>query len=161
MHPHGFHVVLLYRTDSEEWRFHFWPQGPRLIAGMPAFIHTHDRHVESRILQGQLTNVLYDVAAVPAGGQPLYKVRYSGDRYASATSNFLRKTTTRVQPTIRRRDDMGRGDTYHVERHAYHEAVVPEQLATSTLVCMRARSPGRGDGDRARRLSRNDRLHSG
>ena len=31
---------------------------------------------------------------------------------------------------------------YEVERHAYHEAVVPEQLATSTLVCMHGRSAG-------------------
>jgi hypothetical protein len=142
MHPHGFYVVLLGRTEMGEWRFHFWPRGPRAIAGMPAFIHTHDRHVESRILQGQLTNTLYEVAEVPTGGQPLYEVGYGGDRYAPATSNFLRQTTTRVQPIIRRRDAMRCGDTYHVERHAYHEASVPEQLATSTLVCMHGRSPG-------------------
>lgn len=142
MHPHGFYVVLLGRTETEEWRFHFWPQGPRTIAGMPAFIHTHDRHVESRILQGQLTNTLFEIAAVHPGGQPLYEVGYGGDRYASSTSNFLRRTSTRVQPIIRRSDTMGCGDTYHVERHAYHEAVVPDHLATSTLVCMRERSPG-------------------
>jgi hypothetical protein len=142
MHPHGFYVVLLRRTDCEEWRFHCWPHGPRRINGMPAFIHTHDRHVDSRILQGKLTNILYDVVAVPSGGQPIYEVGYGGDRYASATTNILRRTTTRVQPTILQQDDMGVGETYHVERHAYHEAVVPEQLATATLVCMHARSPG-------------------
>jgi len=142
MHPHGFYVVLVGRTETEEWRFHFWPQGPRVISGMPAFIHTHDRHIESRVLQGQLTNILYDVAAVSTGGLPLYEVEYQGDRYASATSNFLRQATMRVQPTILRHDTMGCGDTYRVERHAYHEAVVPEELATSTLVCMHGRSPG-------------------
>jgi hypothetical protein len=109
---------------------------------MPAFIHTHDCHVESRLLQGQLTNIVYDVDAVPGGGQPLYEVGYGGDRYAPATTNFLRLTTTRVQPTIRLRHYMQRGDKYHVERHAFHEAVVPEQQATSTLVCMHGRSPG-------------------
>jgi len=142
MHPLGFYVVLLDRTETEEWRFHFWPKGSRLIAGIPAAIHTHDRHVESRILQGELTNILYDVATVPSGGQPLYEVTYGGDRYSSATSNFLRQTTSRVEPTIRCRDTMGCGDIYHVERHAYHEAVVPEKLATCTLVCMHGRSPG-------------------
>ncbi|MGC2782639.1 MAG: hypothetical protein WA397_02150 [Roseiarcus sp.] len=142
MHPHGFYVVLLGCTETEEWRFHFWPKGPRAVAGMPAFIHTHDRHIESRILQGQLTNILYDVASVATGGQPLYEVAYGGDRYESATSNFLRLTTTRVQSNIRHHDTMGCGDTYHVERHAYHEVAVPEQLATSTLVCMHGRSPG-------------------
>jgi hypothetical protein len=71
--------------------------------GMPAFIHTHHHHIESRILQGQLTNIIYDVAAVPAGGQPLYEVGYAGDRYASDTSNLLCRTSTRVQPVIQRR----------------------------------------------------------
>jgi hypothetical protein len=42
MHPHGFYVVLLGRDEKEEWRFHFWPKGPRTTLGMPAFIHTHD-----------------------------------------------------------------------------------------------------------------------
>ena len=142
MHPHGFYVVLLSRTDTEEWRFHFWPKGVRLITGMPAFIHTHDRHVESRILQGQLTNILYDVRAVSTDGQPLYAVEYAGDRYASATSNCLRQTTTRVEANVLRRDTVRCGGTYHVERHAYHEALVPEQLATSTLVCMHGQVPG-------------------
>jgi hypothetical protein len=100
VHPHGFYVVLLSRTEAEEWRFHFWPQGTRTIAGMPAFIHTHDRHVESRILQGQLTNIFYDVPTVLVGGQPLYEVSYGGDRYSSATSNFLQQTSTRVQPIV-------------------------------------------------------------
>ena len=135
VHPHGFYVVLVERTETEEWRFHFWPDAPRPVAGMPAFIHTHDRHVESRILQGRLTNILYDVIAVPAGGQPLCEVGYGGDRYVSATSNFLRRTSTRVQSTALRSDTMGRGDVYHVERHTFHEAVVPDQLATATLVC--------------------------
>jgi hypothetical protein len=142
IHPHGFYVVLLDRMEAEEWRFHFWPKDPRAITGMPAFIHTHDCHVESRLLHGQLTNIVYDVDAVPICGQPLYEVSYGGDRYAPATSNFLRLTTTRVQPTIRRRHSMERGDRYHVERHAFHEAVVPEQQATSTLVCVHGRSPG-------------------
>jgi len=141
VHPHGFYVVLLGRTKNEEWRFHFWPKGFRTITGMPAYIHTHDRHVESRVLQGQLTNILYDVAMVPTGGQPLYEVGYDGDRYASATSNFLCQTTTRVQPIIRRRHNVVCGETYHIERHAYHEAEVSQQIATSTLVRMYGRLP--------------------
>jgi hypothetical protein len=136
LHPHGFYVVLLGRNETEEWRFHFWPQGSRVITGMPAFIHTHDRHIESRILQGQLTNILYAAPEVPIGGQPLYVVSYVGDRYMPATSNLLRNTTIRVQPVIRHRDILNCGDMYHVERHEYHEAVVSEQTYTATLVCM-------------------------
>lgn len=142
MHPHGFYVVLLGRNETEEWRFHFWPKGSRCIAGMPAFIHTHDRHVESRILQGELTNVGYDVAAVPSGGQPLYEVGYDGDRYASATSNLLRRTNSQVKPTVRRVETMACGEMYCVERHTYHQAVVSKELATATLVCMYGRAPG-------------------
>jgi hypothetical protein len=142
IHPHGFYVALLGRTETHEWRLHFWPKGPRVVNGMPAFIHTHNCHVESRILKGQLTNILYNVAADSAGGQPLYEVDYSGDRYAATTSNILRKTATRVQATIQRRSTHTCGDTYHVERCAYHEAVVSDGDTTSTLVCMHGRSPG-------------------
>jgi hypothetical protein len=31
---------------------------------------------------------------------------------------------------------------YHVEHHSFHEVTVPEQLETSTLVCIHGRSPG-------------------
>lgn len=47
MHPHGFYVALLHFTEAEEWRFHTWPKGTRNVLGMSAFIHTHDRNVES------------------------------------------------------------------------------------------------------------------
>ncbi|WP_160015445.1 hypothetical protein [Pseudomonas sp. 8BK] len=142
IHPHGFYVVLLDRTETEEWRFHYWPKGPRNILGMPAFIHTHDRHIESRILQGQLTNILHEVYEVQTDGQPLYEVAYEGDRYSSGTSNILRRTTTRIQSIVRQREIMRCGDMYHVERHEYHAALVSETLAVSTLVCMHGRSPG-------------------
>lgn len=142
LHPHGFHVVLLSRTEEEEWRLHFWPKGPRAVTGMPAFVHTHDRHVDSWILQGSITNILYDVQPVPAGGSPLYEVGYGGDRYSSMTSNILRRTAQRVQTSILSETTMQPGDTYRVDRHDYHEAFVPEDLCTVTLVRMHARSPG-------------------
>jgi hypothetical protein len=142
MHPHGFFVVPLHRGEVDDWRFHLWPKGPRTIAGMPAFIHTHDRHVESRILQGELTNVIYDVKTVTTGGFPLYEVGYGGDRYAPTTSNFLYKTTSRVAVEVETRETLCQGNCYRVERHAYHEALVPEQLTTATLVRMHSRSPG-------------------
>jgi hypothetical protein len=139
LHPHGFYVVLLGRTDSEEWRLHHWPLGKRSVTGMPAFIHTHNCSVESRILKGQLTNVSHDVSRVGTGGQPLYEVEYAGDRYAAATSNALRKTATLVLTTIRQQITYCSGDTYHVDCDAYHEACVSELDATSTLVCMHGR----------------------
>ena len=90
----------------------------------------------------ELINTVYDVVMVPTGGQPLYEVDYNGDRYAPPTSNFLRRTRTRVMPSIRSQDAMEPGDTYHIERHAYHQAFVPEHIATCTLVRMHTRSPG-------------------
>lgn len=140
IHPHGFYVVLLGRTESEEWRLHFWRKGPRVVTGMPGFIHKHNCDVESRILKGELTNILYNVTEDPIGYQPLYEVDYSGDRYAAATSNRLRKTATRVHVAIQRRTTYTSGDTYNVERNAYHEAVVSDRDSTSTLVCMHGRS---------------------
>lgn len=140
IHPHGFYVVLLGRTDTEEWRLHFWPKGPRIVTGMPAFIHTHNCDIESLILKGQITNIQYNVSAHSSGGQPLYEVNYGGDRYAAATSNYLVKTATRVQVTIQRRDTYTCGENYNIERNSYHEAVVSDRDVTSTLVCMHRRS---------------------
>ncbi|AQH01531.1 hypothetical protein A9R05_22225 [Burkholderia sp. KK1] len=141
LHPHGFYVVLLRRADGEEWRLHYWPRGKRLVTGMPAYIHTHNCHVESRILKGRLSNSLHDVSSVETGGQPLYKVNYAGDRYVAATSNSLQRTAARVLTRVRQEDTYCIGDMYHVERDAYHEARVSEQDATSTLVCMHERRP--------------------
>lgn len=142
VHPHGFYVVPLSRNNAEEWRFHFWPKGPRAITGMPAYIHTHDRQVESRVLQGQLTNILYDVDVVSIGGHPLYQVNYHGDRYVATTTNILRNTHRRAQLLIRSCRTIGCGDAYQIERHSYHESVVSQQFVTSTIVCMHERSPG-------------------
>jgi hypothetical protein len=74
IHPHGFLVLLLHRANHEEWRFHVWPQGMRLISGMPGLIHTHDNVVDSRVLKGELTNVVYSVAESPTGGLPVYEI---------------------------------------------------------------------------------------
>jgi hypothetical protein len=142
MHPHGFFVVPLRSGEAEDWRFHLWPKGSRMIAGMPAFIHTHDRHVESRLLPGELTNIIYDVKTVATGGCPLYEVGYGGDRYAPTTSNLLHKTTSRVAGEVETRETLCQGNCYRVQRHAYHEALVPEHLTTATLVRMHGRALG-------------------
>jgi hypothetical protein len=59
VHPLGFCVVLLQKNDDEEWRFHVWPKGARRITGMPALIHTHNKVVESKILRGEVANIIY------------------------------------------------------------------------------------------------------
>lgn len=142
LHPHGFFVVPIQRTDIEEWRFHFWPRGTRVIRGLPSQIHTHDKHVDSRILSGELTNVIYDVTQGDNQIHPLYEVSYEGDRYKSETSNCLRLTSKRVNPTERERQAMQSGDSYHIDRHVFHEAIVPDDISTSTLVCMYGYAPG-------------------
>lgn len=142
IHPHGFYVVLLSRNNTEEWRFHFWPKGFRSATGMPAYIHTHDRQIQSRVLQGKITNILYDLDTVSSGGYPLYQVKYHGDKYKNMTKNTLQNTHRRVKTLIRSCHTIGCGDTYQIERHTYHESVVLNQVATSTIVCMYGHSPG-------------------
>lgn len=161
IHPHGFYVVLLGRNETGEWRFHFWPKGGRTITGMPAFIHTHDRHVESRILQGKLTNILYDAVATRSGGQPLYEVSYGGDRYASSTLNFLRKTDTRIKAITKLRETMECGDTYHVERHTYHEAVVSDTVCDGHIGLYARTFTGHRYGGRVGWLPRDNLFQAG
>lgn len=140
-HPHGFYVALLKRGFDEEWRFHLWPKGPRVITGMPAFVHTHDCHVESRVLSGALTNILYDIADVSSKGQPLYRVGYAADRYLPTTRNWLENTGNRILARAREEQHVVAGEGYKIDAGDFHEAKIPENCVTATLVRMTARRP--------------------
>ncbi|PWK45966.1 hypothetical protein C7534_101567 [Pseudomonas sp. OV226] len=141
-HPHGFFVMLLNRTPQEEWRVHLWPEGERIISGMPARIHTHESHVNSRLLKGKLTNVNYHVREVSTGGHPLYEVSYRGDKYVKGTTNLLRRTGTRLHLEEATRLELIAGDRYMVERHTFHEAIVPANEVTITLICLHGHEAG-------------------
>ena len=142
VHPHGFFVILLHRSDSADWRFHWWPKGPRTLTGMPAMIHTHDKLVESRLLAGKIKNVLYDVTETTSGGSPVYEVAYRGDKFVGNTTNVLQKTAMRVRAEIRAAQTLAVGQSYSIEPHVYHEAVVPDDTVTATIVCMHSPMPG-------------------
>lgn len=144
-HPHGFYVMLLNRSDDEEWRLHLWPSSHRQISGMPASIHLHDTHVSSRILAGTLTNIQYAITPLGSGttsGHPVYDVIYEGDRYARRTANTLRKSSERVAVSETDRRCLGVGEPYRIERYTLHEAIVDLDVATCTLVCMHDRAEG-------------------
>lgn len=143
-HPHGFYVMLLKRSESEEWRLHLWPSGHRDITGMPARIHLHDMHVSSRVLSGELTNIQYisHPATEDNLGHPIYEVFYEGDRYARSTANTLRKMPYREVVTETDRLTVHAGESYRIERFTLHEAWVAHDIATCTLVCMHERAEG-------------------
>ena len=142
MHPHGFWVVLLNRSEWDEWRFHYWPRGPRPTTGMPAMIHTHNKVVESRIVLGALNNIVYSLTHMEADGRPVYEVAYGGDKFAQKTSNVLKITDKRAKAIVKNKSILKQGDSYRVEPHTYHEAFVDEEVATATIVCMHSRVPG-------------------
>ena len=142
MHPHGFWVVLLSKSQIEEWRFHYWPRGPRKTTGMPGMIHTHDKVVESRIILGELKNILYSLKNVESGGRPIYEVTYYGDKFVQETSNVLKKTDEHAETALKVEQFLKVGNSYRVEAHTYHEAVVGEDVATATIVCMHSRVSG-------------------
>ena len=142
LHPHGFWVVLLNKTEQEEWRFHYWPKHSRPIVGMPATIHTHDKVVESRILLGELQNKIYNLDYIESDGQPIYEVEYHGDKHIQNTFNVLNITNKRAKAAIKQESILTLGDSYRVEPHTYHEAVVAENTAAATIVCMHSRVTG-------------------
>jgi hypothetical protein len=142
IHPHGFLVLLLDRADREEWRFHVWPQGMRLISGMPGPIHTHDKVVDSRVLKGELTNVVYSIAEAPVGGLPVYEVEYPGDKYNPQTTNLLKRSSARVETCTISQQLVPAGERYSVPAHVFHQAVVPESVCTCTIVCLHSPAPG-------------------
>ena len=142
VHPHGFWIVLLNRSATEEWRFHYWPRGYRYSTGMSGKIHTHDKVVESRIVLGELKNIEYRVNGVESAEQPIYRVIYGGDKFVQDTSNVLRKTEECVEAVATAEEILRVGDSYRVEAHTYHEAVVAEDVATATIVCMHSQVAG-------------------
>jgi hypothetical protein len=142
IHPHGFLVLLLHRANCEEWRFHVWPQGMRLISGMPGPIHTHDKVVDSRVLKGKLTNIFYWVAEVPTGGLPVYEVEYPSDKYDRQATNLLKRSSARLDASVIREQLVPAGERYSVPAHVFHQAVVPESVCTFTIVRMHSPAPG-------------------
>ncbi|PLP87458.1 hypothetical protein CYD26_21395 [Pseudomonas sp. FFUP_PS_473] len=142
IHPHGFFVMLLKRCEGEEWRLHLWLSDRGDDYGMPGRVHTHDKHVDSRILLGTLTNLQYSVSEADPGEFPLYEAHYQGDRYLKQTTNTLRKASTRVDLSMSGSSLMLAGESYRVERHTFHEAVPSAGLTTCTLVCMHSPAPG-------------------
>lgn len=142
IHPHGFLVLLLHRSGHEEWRFHVWPQGARHIYGMPARIHTHDKVIDSRVLKGELINVVYSIAEVSTGGSPLYEVEYPSDKYDPQTTNLLKRTSARVDVSVVGQRLVSAGDRYSVPAHVFHQAVVSERVCTCSIVRMHSPAPG-------------------
>lgn len=142
VHPHGFWVVLLNKSATEEWRFHYWPKGHRFAAGIPGKIHTHDKVVESRIVYGELKNIRYRVKEVEHAEQMIYHVGYDGNRFMRKTTNMLDKTNECVEAVVESEQVLSVGNSYRVEAHTYHEAVVSEDVATATIVCMHSQVVG-------------------
>jgi hypothetical protein len=142
VHPLGFCVVLLHKNDYEEWRFHGWPKGVRKITGMPGFIHTHNKVVESKILKGELSNVIYSVEEVARGGTPVYEVEYFGNRYVSSATNVLVRSGYRVEPTAISDQLIRTDQSYTIPAHVFHQADVSESISVATLVCMHSAAPG-------------------
>lgn len=142
IHPIGFHVMLLQKNDREEWRFHVWPKGARQVTGMPGMIHTHNKVVESKVLKGDLSNILYSAAEVVSGGAPVYHVEYLGDRYAPSSSNMLVRSGSRVELIPFSHQLIRTGQSYMVPAHVFHETDVSESISVATLVCMHSAAPG-------------------
>jgi hypothetical protein len=142
IHPHGFLVLLLCHTEREEWRFHVWPRGTRLISGLPGPIHTHSRFVDSRVLKGELTNVVYSIAEAPTGRLPVYEVKYPGDKYDPQAMSLLKRSSARVDATVIAEQRVRTGERYVVSAHVFHQAVVPKTMCTCTIVRMHSPTPG-------------------
>ena len=142
VHPLGFWIVLLRKSETEEWRFHFWPPGETQITGMPATIHTHDRVVESRVILGRVNNTLYREDDAESAGLPVYEVRYGGDKFVQGTPNILRNTDQLIAVTPTVKQTLKVGDRYRVGAHTYHRAVVESHGAAATIVRMHSPIPG-------------------
>jgi hypothetical protein len=141
-HLYGFWVFLLDRTDFQEWRFHLWGRNRRPKAGMPAPIHTHDKFVDSRVLIGELENLVYEATPTQGGGLPVYEARHIGDKYSPENKNLLIKTADRRIPRLAHCQTITQGQSYTVPAHAFHEAKVRDAAITCTIARMHSQVAG-------------------
>ena len=79
---------------------------------------------------------------IESAEQPIYRVIYGADKFVQDTSNVLRKTEECVEAVATAEEILRVGDSYRVEAHTYHEAVVAEDVATATIVCMHSQVAG-------------------
>ena len=96
----------------------------------------------SKVLAGELSNVIYSIVEVVRNGIPVYEVEYLGDRYLSSSTNVLVRSGSRVQPTMISRQLIRTDQSYTIPVHAFHETVVSESIFVATVVCMHSASPG-------------------
>ncbi|OSR65351.1 hypothetical protein [Pseudomonas syringae] len=76
------------------------------------------------------------------GGHPLYEVSYGGDKYVKGTANLLRRTGSRLHIEEASRLELIAGDRNMVERHTFHEAIVPANEVTITLIRLHGHEAG-------------------
>jgi hypothetical protein len=109
---------------------------------LPGPIHTHNKVVDSRVLKGELTNVVYSIAEAPTGGLPVYEIKYPSDKYDPQAINLLKRSSDRVNASAMAEQLVRAGDRYSVPAHVFHQAVVPETICTCTIVRMHSPTPG-------------------
>lgn len=133
-HPNGFIQLNLNKNGST--RLHVWPEPDSGLKKQESdnTIHDHIFDMESRILCGKLTNVVYGWQGVDAIRNPdivtrLFEV-YQADYPTPKEDSFLHKTNKMGFLNQIDRVTMTRGSEYALSAWQYHDSISQELTAT-------------------------------
>ena len=127
-HPLGFFLFRVWTTDAVTLRLHYWPAKlrPQPVALTP--IHDHVWHLRSRVLLGQLTNIVVEVEDQRSGEYDLGVITQI-DRQDAVSPTDRRVAIRREIRSIH-----AAGDYYELVPGIFHFTEVPDNNATATIV---------------------------
>lgn len=127
-HPLGFaYTELFVFSNRDAIRINIWstvrhPQTPSME------IHDHFYNINSFVIAGKLTNIVYDVSAV----SPNHSV-YKGT-FDSAEGRTLKRTEECLNAEISSTQIINQGDFYYLPKGSLHSSYVPPKEFTCTFV---------------------------
>ncbi|MGE8518262.1 MAG: hypothetical protein ACN6OM_16730 [Alcaligenes nematophilus] len=128
-HPLGFSSCIIKKEqEGKTLRVHFWPPNERRTKNPDWPIHTHAYALSSLILDGQLTDIQYEVEA--GDEYNVYSVTYSNGNSEIFRTNAGLKIISK-KSAIR-----SAGEQYRVERGIFHQSFVEFGKSTVTLVSL-------------------------
>ncbi len=128
-HPLGFIYSKLFEfPNSNTLRLHIWDK-ERWYQEPLMDIHNHYYTVNSYIISGKMTNILYKLNP---DKEPNYAV-YVGS-YNSKSERTLKKTDKKLHAEISEIQEIETGNLYHITTDKLHSSSIPMDKFTCTLV---------------------------
>lgn len=109
---------------------HIWFPGLPMQATGGPFAHTHVFHLKSKVLKGEVRNVVYSPVSNPNGTHKLVQALCEQD-YCSLEQKVI---FDRVNMEIVDIQDIHTGETYEVPKDVFHETIIKNNDTVMTIM---------------------------